>query len=398
MKWLINFFRGTLNLCVVGSFPERLLNLCGQERIDFWAVEFIDACTICFTIRCGSFGRVKELAERIGCEVEKQGSWGFPDYFVRFKKRYAFLIGLAVCLWAVSFLSCFILQIEVTGNQQVSTAVILNQLRKMGVKPGVYGPKIDRQQIAQQMLLEMEDLSWMGINLSGTKLQVSVREREKKPDRIDENEFVHIVAETDGVIVRVEPELGDATVQSGDTVTKGDILISGTVTLEPPQYSDLPNRYYQKHARGRVWARTWRTVRAIIPTQMQGKEYTGTNQTAWNVNFFGHSIEILGNSSISWPFYDKIASAWQVQLPGAGTIPVWITKENCMEYTPVTLSLELEEGQKLLEEHLKQRILETVEDGKIQDLMYTAQVKNGLLSVTALAECYEEIGEERPGW
>ena len=398
MKWLINFFRGTLNLCVAGSFPERLLNLCGQERIDFWAVEFIDPCTICFTIRRGSFHRVQKLAQRIGCEVEKQSSWGFPDFLIRFQKRYAFLIGLAMCLLAVSFLSCFILQIEVTGNQRVSTAVILNQLRQMGVKPGVYGPKVDRQQIAQQMLLELEDLSWMGINLSGTKLQVSVREREKMPDRIDENEFVHIVAETDGVIVRVEPELGDALVQCGDTVTEGEILISGTVTLEPPQYSDLPNRYYQKHARGRVWARTWRTVRAVIPTQMQGKEYTGTNRVMWRVNFFGRAIEILGNSSISWPSYDKITSVWQVRLPGIGAIPVWMTRETCIEYAPITLSLELDAGQKLLEEHLKQRILEVVGDGEVLALSYTAQVKDGLLGVTALAECYEEIGKEHPGW
>lgn len=397
MKRLITFFRGTLKLCVVGSFPERLLNLCGQERIDFWAVEFIDACTICFTTRCGSFRKIKELAQRIGCEVEKQSSWGFPDFLMCFKKRYSFLIGLAVCLWAVSFLSSFILQIEVTGNQRVSTAVILNQLRQMGVKPGVYGPKIDRQQIAQQMLLKLEELSWMGINLSGTKLQVLVREREKKPDRIDENEFVHIVAETDGVIVRVEPELGDAVVQSGDTVTKGDVLISGTITLEPPQYSDLPNRYYQKHARGRVWARTWRTIHTVIPTQMQGKQYTGATQTAWRVNFFGRGIEILGNSSISWPFYDKMASVWQVQLPGVGTIPVWMTRETCIEYTPIMLTLALEEGQKLLEEHLKQRLLAVVEDGEIQQLSYSAQVKDGLLCVTALAECYEEIGKERPG-
>ena len=398
MKWLINFFRGTLKLRVSGSFPERLLNLCGQERIDFWAVEFVDACTVCFTTRCGSFQKIKKLAERIGCEVEKQSSWGFPDFLVRFKKRYAFLFGLAICLLAVSFLSCFVLQIEVTGNQRVPTAVILNQLRQKGVKPGVYGPKIDRQQVAQQMLLEMEDLSWMGINLSGTRLQVSVREREKKPDRIDEDEFFHIVAETDGVILRIEPELGDAMVQRGDTVSEGDILISGTVTLEPPQYSDLPNRYYQKHARGRIWARTWRTVQAVIPTKMEGKNYTGNSRTTWSVNLFGHVIEILGNSSFSWPSYDKMASVWQVQLPQLGFIPIWMTRETCLEYTPVTLELELEEGQKLLEEHLKQRILEIVGDGEIQKLTYTAQVRDGLLRVTAQAECYEEIGKESPGW
>ena len=44
----------------------------------------------------------------------------------------------------------------------------------------------------------------------------------------------------------------EAAVKKGDTVTEGEILISGTVSMEPPMYSDQPVRYYQTHARGRV--------------------------------------------------------------------------------------------------------------------------------------------------
>lgn len=78
-------------------------------------------------------------------------------------------MGLALTLCAVAFLSRFILVIEVSGNEQVPTAVILSQLRQLGVRPGVYGPSLDRQQIAQEALLELEGLSWMGINLHGTR-------------------------------------------------------------------------------------------------------------------------------------------------------------------------------------------------------------------------------------
>ena len=59
--------------------------------------------------------------------------------------------------------------------------------------------------------------------------------------------------------------------EEGDTVTEGEILISGTVSMEPPMYSDQPVRYYQTHARGRVEARTWRTLTASIPLSRPGQ-------------------------------------------------------------------------------------------------------------------------------
>ena len=60
-----------------------------------------------------------------------------PDFLGRFRTRYAFLAGLAFALCAVSFLSRFILTVQVTGNETVPAAVILTRLRQLGVRPGV---------------------------------------------------------------------------------------------------------------------------------------------------------------------------------------------------------------------------------------------------------------------
>lgn len=39
MKRLMNFLRGMVRLSVTGPFPERLINLCAQQGVDFWALE-----------------------------------------------------------------------------------------------------------------------------------------------------------------------------------------------------------------------------------------------------------------------------------------------------------------------------------------------------------------------
>ncbi len=397
MKRLMNYLQGMVRLTASGPFPERLINLCAQSRLDFWAVEWLDEHSVRLTTRRRAMGRLQQLAEKVGCTIQVEKSRGLPDFLCRFRTRYAFLIGLALTLCAVAFLSRFVLVVEVTGNEQVPTAVILSQLRQLGVRPGVYGPSLDRQQIAQEALLKLDGLSWMGINLHGTRLEVIVREAVPEPERVDETGYYDIVARTGGMILHVEAEQGDAAVKEGDTVAEGEVLISGLVTMEPPLYSELPTRYYQTHARGRVWARTWRTLTAVIPLTAQVKQYTGAQETVWSVNFMGKRFEIFGNSSISWPLYDKITTVRQGALPDGTVLPVSLVRETCREYEMAAVEIDTQAAQTLLEEQLLSQLEKLVgEQGVVRSTRTQAWVEDGMLKVALHSECEEEIGLELP--
>lgn len=398
MRHLMNLIRGMVCIRLTGLFPERLINLCAQAGIDFWAMEWLDERTVRLTTRRHTLGRLEELARRAGCEVERESSRGLPDFLGRFRTRYAFLVGLVFALCAVSVLSRFVLTVEVTGNEKVPTAVILSQLRQLGVRPGAYGPGLNRRQLAQEALLRLEDLSWMAINLHGTRVEVIVREAVKEPERMDESGFFDIVAQADGVVLHLEPERGEAIVQEGDVVAKGDVLISGTVTMEPPRYSDSPVVRYQTRARGRVWARSWRVLTATIPIQATVKDYTGEEKNVLSVNFFGRRVKIFGNTGITWARYDKITTVKQAALPGGGKLPLFWNRERFREYTPRQIEVDREAARQLLEEELEKRLTALIgEDGQAEDIRFSARVAGGRLEVTLTAQCLEEIGEERPG-
>lgn len=397
MASVVNMLRGTVKIAATGPFPERLLNLCAQQGVSFWGVKWLDEQTIYLTSHRQTLEKLRELAQRVGCEIRLEGSRGLPSFLARFRSRYGFLLGLALSLLAVCVLSSFVFTIEVSGNERVPTAEILTELRRLGVRPGVYGPGLERKELAQVALLELEDLSWMTINIYGTRLEVIVREVTATPKLNDESGFYNIVAKVDGMITHLEASQGDRAVAEGDTVQEGDVLISGTVTMEPPKYSDLPVRYYQTHARGKVWARTWRTLTAEIPVTAQVKEYTGQDKTLWSLTLFGRKLEFYQNSSISWAFYDKISTVYQPDLPKVGKLPLQLTAERCQAYEPVSVDIDKEAAQTLLEEQLLKRLTALMgEEGEMISTSYSAKVKDEMLQVTLLAECREEIGREEP--
>ena len=392
MKKWVNLLRGTVVVTGRGNFPERLINLCAQRRVTFWGVDWREEGAVTFSILRQDFKRVQQLAGQAGCELERGRGGGLPSFLGRFRKRYAFLAGFGLSLLCVAVLSNVIFRVQVEGNYSVPTAQILGELRRQGLRPGVYGPGLDTNQLAQEALLELDGLSWMTVNLYGTRAQVIVREAVEKPELIEDEGCSDLVATADGLIVEMETLSGQAKVKKGDTVAKGDILISGTVELKPPPYSDQPTRYYQTRAMGKVTARTWRTLEGKIPLTAFVKDYTGEETQRASLMVFGYSVDFYRNSSISWPFYDKIKTVYPLGGNDSESLPAaWVT-ETLRAYQPREISVDRDSAQTLLETQLDARLRKLIgPDGTVESARCAAQVKDGWLFVTLHAECRERI-------
>ena len=398
MRRLVNFLRGWTQLTVTGVFPERMLNLCGQRRVPFWGLEWVDEDTFRFRVPNRWVSALPPLAERARCTVCQDRQAGLPAFLARFRRRYAFLVGLGISMLLVCVLSNFILWVDVSGCETVSQARVLTELRRLGVYPGAFGPSINGNAVGQQALIELQELSWMSVNIRGSRAEVIVREATPPPEMADEDSWVDVVAETDGVIRRLETLTGQARVQVGEAVLEGEVLISGQVVLQPPAGSEMEPESYTVHAAGRVWADTRRTVSAVIPLTAQVKEYTGEEKRLFSLNLLGRRINFYQNSGISWPQYDKINETRVLTLPGGRALPISLTTQVCRAYDTVQAQVDPEAARELLEEQLLARVTELLgEDGEVLDTTVTAREENGLLTVTLTAACREEIGTERPG-
>lgn len=394
---IVNLLRGSVRLEVTGAFPERFLNLCAQRGTAFWAVEWPDSHTLRLTVAWKDRKGLEDLGERTGCTVTEEKRAGAPPFFLRFRKRYAFLLGLGLSILAVCVLSRFVLVIDVEGNQRVPTQAILTELSRQGLRPGVYGPSLAVKDISNETLLQMEDLSWMAVNLHGIRAQVVVRERIPKPEVVDESVLGNIVAEAPGIVTHLEAWSGDAAVAEGATVVPGDVLIWGSVKMDPPQWSQNPARWMGVRAMGKVEGRTWRTLSASIPLTVEVKDYTGEEESRWSVTILGRRRDFSQNSGITLDRYDKISHTWNLTLPGGTVLPFSLRRETCRGYETAVMPVEPAAAQAMLEERLLEKLTSLLGDtGHEVSHTFSAVQRDGLLVVTLTAECEEELGRFVP--
>ncbi len=149
-------------------------------------------------------------------------------------------------------------------------------------------------------------------------------------------------------------------------------------------------------ASGTVIARTWRSITAVIPQTVQVKETYGVAENSFTLSFFGNHWTFFAHRVIFPENYGKIKTSHSI--PGLEQWPVTFAQESQSPYKTTETPLNRSASRDLLEEALlKELTIRIGVTGEILSTEFTAVEKDGLLQVTLLGECREEIGETQEG-
>lgn len=385
MLSVVNFFRGYLEVEIEGPYPERFINICSQNGINFWNLNRIGSDMLTARVRVLEIARLRELARNALCEVRVLSRKGAPFFVWRFRKRFVFIAGFVFFALVLYFTSIRIWDISVQGKIKVSEERILRHLREIGVGIGTPSADIDPEFIENIMLLRIPELRWLTVNVKGSKATVEVRERSEPPKIVDKRIPCNVVAGRGGIITKIVVLDGSAQVEAGDTVTEGQLLASGIM--------DTAVGMRLVHARAEVLARTWYTVTAKIPAIIDIKEYTEGKIQKNAVIFAGRRLNLYFSSSIPYERCDKIIQKTRLSLPGGYVLPItWIT-ESYHEYNTYRGQLDAEVAAYILRQGLKSRLEKMVPDGEIVRTDYTLKLDGNFYTMTLTAECLEDIAK-----
>lgn len=397
MSNLVHFLLGSVRIEAKGPFPERFLNLLGEEKIRFWEPRRLDEGRLRVCIAPFALGKSRALAQRALCELRVVGGTGLPSFLLGLRRRYALLAGLFCALFGAIVLSQFVLVIEVTGNERLSDSVILTELEAQGFGIGTYAPGVDRRGLANEVLLRLPELSFLSVNISGVRAEVLVREAEPEPELEDRWAAGDVVAATDGVVLSMDPVIGRAAVEEGQAVLAGELLISGTEEHPSGDGTGTVLSVTQVRAEGRVRALTRRELRCVTPLEVTAAEPTGERVTLPGLRLLRRSVKFRRESSFFPQSCGRIEEVWTPALPFGASAPLALTRKTLKPLRLRSAHVSRASAEKLLRQRLEERLRGLLgESGQVLGQELHFEEKNGALTGRLTASCVEDIAVQVP--
>ena len=372
---------------VTGEETLRFVNLCRNNGIELRHLVRRENA-IQMEIDAENFKKLRPLVRKTHVKIHILNRHGPAFFFYRHKRRWWFLLGMTVFAGMIYILSLFVWQIDIDGNRKYTDALILQALAQMDVKTGCRKSEIDLPEIEEELRIMYNEISWVSASITGTKLQIELREGDLKISgssgggqtgnvkRVENRENnpktqngesetdlpANLVADEDAIITNLVVRRGTVAVRYGDEVKKGDVLIEGKVYIYNEDETLKKVDYLT--AEGDVFGKYQELYEKHYQRKHEVRSYTGKNYRELGVAIVGKSFCLpvwenilkkqLEENTLSevWSWKKQFRLTPTFYLPFALEYTEYVPYENVVEeYTDeVIKKMAEEELQKYLNE------------------------------------------------
>ena len=385
---LLNAVPGWAEIRVSGAAPVLFLNCCAVRRIPLLAVREEDEYTLRVRVPAGKLRACRRAASATGCGAELLRTGGAPRLGKLLLRRAVPALCLLAVLLGLVWSKLFLWEIEVRGNERVSTARILDALRECGVDCGSFWPNFTSDQLRSELLLLLPELRWATVNIYGSRAEVIVRERIPRPALFDAKAPTDVTAAQTGFVTKVLALDGTALVRPGDAVLSGETLISARM-------DSISGGSRLVHAQGSVRGESYWELLSAAPAHVLRKTWTGAVHSRWALLIGKNRYNFYGNYSFCPESCDKIISVWECKIPGLFQLPITLIRESVREYTAGEAPADARRTAEALETGLHEALLRSIgPDGVIEAETVSFAEAEGRIWCCLRARCEQELGRE----
>lgn len=290
-----SYITGFVTVSVTGKQPELFFQQCIERGIFVWNIKK-PAENICKgNIRLHDIQMIKKLRRGTSYKIKFTQKKGLPFLVKRILKYKEILYALILSICLIVFLSNILWKVSITGVSEEMEEKINEQLITYGIRPGSLLFSFDSPAIIQQQLLnDLPELLWVGIDQKGTTFLIEGVEKvivEKEEIKGPQN----LVATKKGVIKSMFVTEGMPNVSVNDYVEQGDILVTGIIGQD--ETNEEKSKDKQKKlvaADGIVRAQTWYEISVTIPLTLSREQLTGNQENKYLVRLGRLQLPIWG--------------------------------------------------------------------------------------------------------
>jgi similar to stage IV sporulation protein len=265
--------------------------------------------------------------------------------------------------------------------------MVLQAAAELGLRPGVYRGRLTSTQLARSLTIKLPELSWVGIEVKGSCAIIEVVEKQLVTP--DLKPIGHVVASRDGVINKIVATHGKAMVKAGDAVKQGQVLISGSYTVDEETEMSFT------HAEGITEAVIWYDGIATSAMQRVVQKRTGREYVCDTLVFGENEVLVTGKDTPPFALYEEDCQVLPLIWRDLG-LSVEHKRRTFFEVMEETEVVSLETAQAEARSRAEMLALAQIPEGA---LLVTTHYKVELLPdqntvrVQATAEAIESIGE-----
>lgn len=309
----IDLLFGWREISAEGETAKRLTDFLLQQGITAEVVEENEKTLVRVGRAAGK--KIRAFLLENGLTAEFGRLRGAPSRVLSILYRPGIVVGALATVFLFFSARGRVWDVSVSGDGSIDEDTVRRIVCESGLSPGMKIRDVSPNEVATNCLLHEELFSVVNVTLSGVVAHVSWLGRaEGEPINSDTaDEGVNLVASCDGVIVSVQPTSGNAVVVPGQTVHKGDLLVSGV------------NPGGAVRAAGIVTARVTGEFRATVPLTGTKRTVTKRRPVSFSCKLFGKELFSIGGGGDSstereWTLPGGVELPFSVRIGYAHTI------------------------------------------------------------------------------
>lgn len=328
---MLHFFRMLKGFVLISTdniAPERFFNLCRARGVDIWEITKKDD-RYYFYMLAKDFMSIRDIIKKCGMRLSICKKSGLPFFTFRYRKHYSFVIGMVLAMGFLRIMSLFVWNITIDGNRYYTDNVIISYLNNNGVYMGCRMKDVGCDSLEQQIRKDFEEITWVSVEKSGTRLLVHVKENDGDKVSTEIHTASDIIASSDGIVESIITRTGTPLVKPGDSVKTGDVLVSGEIILYNDAKEPIDSRYV--YADADIMVKTIIGYEDAVQRNYQYKIYTGRKNTDMIFSVMGRQLE-LGIDFHKFKEADYVTESSFLKLTDNFYLPVSVGKKTGFEY------------------------------------------------------------------
>lgn len=283
----LSFYRHRVHVRIEGFRTDKLIDRAFRKGIALKNVRIISETEAEAQLTAKELKTLKKLAKSVYLitVIRDEG----PETKLKTVRRQPlWIVGIMLTAAVIVLRASFVTNIVVDGYRAIPEQSLRQCLNEAGIYEGVYRPSVNWDKARSSLYKTFPQISWLKLVYDGRTVYLDISESKSEdmseageptagssgkesepkalyhdfgsiPNSQSESGFhltyTDLVAVSSGYVESIDPLWGEARVEAGDYVKKGQVLIAGCIPIEPTTFEENAPKEYYVRAKGEVWAR-----------------------------------------------------------------------------------------------------------------------------------------------